>query len=152
MVQTYVEMRNPDDGEDNQTRKSAIPLTVRQLEAMIRISESLAKMELKPFVEDKHVEEAKRLFLVSTLSAAKSGDLAGAEGFTTEAEHDQLVSIERQIKRRFTVGSTYHEKAIVEDLSKQGFPEGPVRKVLQCMILRGDIQPRPQSKLLHRIK
>ncbi|XP_074593439.1 minichromosome maintenance 5 [Brevipalpus obovatus] len=152
LVETYVKMRNPEDMDDTQIRKSTIPLTVRQLEAMVRISESLAKMELKPFVEDKHVEEAKRLFLVSTLSAAKSGDLAGAEGFTTEAEHDQLISIERQIKRRFIVGSTRHEKAIIEDLSNQGFSEAPVRKVLQCMVLRGDIQPRPQSKLLHRVK
>lgn len=47
------------------------------MEAIVRISESLAKMELLPFVEERHVEEALRLFQVSTVAAAKSGNLAG---------------------------------------------------------------------------
>ena len=49
----------------------------RQLEAIIRISESLAKMRLKPFASDQDVDEALRLFQVSTLDAAMSGNLAG---------------------------------------------------------------------------
>lgn len=57
--------------------RSAIPITIRQLEAVIRISESLAKMELSPFAVERHVEEALRLFHVSTLEAASSGNLAG---------------------------------------------------------------------------
>lgn len=49
----------------------------RQLEAIIRISEALAKMSLSPFALDTHVDEALRLFQVSTLEAAHSGRLAG---------------------------------------------------------------------------
>ena len=49
----------------------------RQLEAIIRISESLAKMKLKPFATETDVDEALRLFQVSTLDAALSGNLAG---------------------------------------------------------------------------
>ncbi len=49
----------------------------RQLEAIIRISEALAKMCLSPFASDTHVDEALRLFQVSTLEAAHSGRLAG---------------------------------------------------------------------------
>jgi len=37
------------------------------LEAVVRISESLAKMELKPFASPAHVEESLRLFHVSCL-------------------------------------------------------------------------------------
>jgi len=58
-------------------RQSSIPITVRQLEAIIRMSEALAKMELLPFAEERHVEEAIRLFQVSTMAAAESGNLAG---------------------------------------------------------------------------
>lgn len=58
-------------------KKSSIPITVRQLEAIIRISESLAKMQLQPFATETHVDEALRLFQVSTLDAAMSGNLAG---------------------------------------------------------------------------
>lgn len=49
----------------------------RQLEAIIRISEALAKMSLSPFALDTHIDEALRLFQVSTLEAAHSGRLAG---------------------------------------------------------------------------
>lgn len=50
-----------------------IPITVRQLEAIVRISESLARMELQPYAKEEHVEEAIRLFRTSTLDAAEAG-------------------------------------------------------------------------------
>jgi len=37
------------------------------------MSEALAKIEFSSEVKDKHVEEAHRLFKISTLHAAKSG-------------------------------------------------------------------------------
>lgn len=49
----------------------------RQLEAIVRIAESLAKMKLQPFASEADVEEALRLFQVSTLDAAMSGSLSG---------------------------------------------------------------------------
>lgn len=56
-------------------------LPFRQLEAIIRISESLAKMRLLPFATAAHVEEALRLFQVSTLDAAMSGSLSGKNNY-----------------------------------------------------------------------
>lgn len=53
----------------------------RQLEAIIRISESLAKMQLQSFVSDAHVAEALRLFQVSTLEAATSESFTGTTSF-----------------------------------------------------------------------
>ena len=46
------------------TIESHIPITVRQLEAIIRISEALAKMTLSNTVNVEHVREAHRLFQV----------------------------------------------------------------------------------------
>ena len=43
----------------------------------MRIAESLAKMSLAPFALESHVDEALRLFKVSTLDAAMSGSLSG---------------------------------------------------------------------------
>ena len=58
-------MRNSNkELEDEGDKRLAIPITVRQLEAVVRISESLAKMELKPFATDSHVDEAIRIFQV----------------------------------------------------------------------------------------
>ena len=62
-------------------KRMSIPITVRQLEAVIRISESLAKMKLMPFAGEEQVDEALRLFQVSTLEAAMSGSLAGNENY-----------------------------------------------------------------------
>lgn len=45
-----------------QGSKSTIPITVRQLEAVIRLSESLARMKLKQEVGLEEVEEAHYIF------------------------------------------------------------------------------------------
>ena len=42
----------------NANARSSIPITVRQLEAIIRITESLAKLSLSPVAGEKHVDEA----------------------------------------------------------------------------------------------
>lgn len=42
------------------------------------MAESLAKMRLEPFANEADVDEALRLFQVSTLDAAMSGSLTGS--------------------------------------------------------------------------
>merc|ERR1711981_140700 len=149
----YVQMRNATKVQEEQTEKRvAIPITVRQLEAIVRISESLAKMELQPFAVDRHVEESLRLFHVSTMDAALSGSLSGVEGFTTQDDQDMLNRIERQLKKRFAVGSQVSEHAIFQDFSRQKYPQGQVGKVLHYMIRRGELQHRMQRKMLYRVK
>lgn len=122
------------------------------MEAVVRISESLAKMRMEPFANDADVNEALRLFNVSTMSAAMSGTLSGVEGFTSQEDQEQLQRIERQIRRRFVVGSQVSENAIVQDLVKQRYSEKAIYKVLQTMIRRNEIQHRAQRKLLYRIR
>lgn len=149
----YVLMRSGTLAHERDTGKRvSIPITVRQLEAVIRISESLAKMRLSPFANDQDVNEALRLFNVSTMSAALSGTLKGVEGFTSQDDQEQLQRIEKQIRRRFVVGSQVSEHAIVQDMVKQRYPEKAVYKVIQTMIRRGEVQHRAQRKLLFRIR
>ncbi|VDO98612.1 unnamed protein product [Schistosoma margrebowiei] len=123
-----------------------------QLEAIIRISESLAKMRLAAFATETDVEEALRLFHVSTLEAAMSGSLEGAEGFTTQEEHELILRLEKQLKKRFVIGSQVSEYAIIQDFTRQGFSERAVTKVLHYMIRRGEVQYRMQRRILYRIK
>merc|ERR1719400_2910711 len=149
----YVLMRNSSrEVEEEGEKRLAIPITVRQLEAVVRISESLAKMALQPFVTDANVEEALRIFQVSTLSAAHSGDLEGAEGFTTEEDQELIHRIEKQLKKRFPIGAQVSQHSIVSDFEKQKYPERQVQKVLATMIRRGELQHRMQRKMLYRIK
>lgn len=51
-----------------------MPVTVRQLEAIIRISEALAKMALTTTATLEHAELAIELFRKSTMDAVKSGE------------------------------------------------------------------------------
>lgn len=149
----YVLMRSGALQHEKETEKRiSIPITVRQLEAIIRISESLAKMRLQPFANETHVNEALRLFQVSTLDAAMSGTLAGAEGFTSEEDHELLSRIEKQLKRRFAIGTQVSEQNIVQDFLRQQYPERAIIKVIQTMIRRGQLQHRLQRKMLYRIK
>ncbi|ESO92071.1 hypothetical protein LOTGIDRAFT_191134 [Lottia gigantea] len=149
----YVLMRNSAGEYERETgKKVSIPITVRQLEAIIRISESLAKMKLAPFATEVDVDEALRLFQVSTLDAATSGNLAGAEGFTTEEDQEFLSRIEKQIKRRFVIGSQVSEHAIIQDFVRQKYQERAIQKVLQLMLRRGEVQHRMQRKMLYRVK
>lgn len=132
-------------------KRSSIPITVRQLEAVIRISESLAKMQLQPFATETHVDEALRLFQVSTLDAAMTGSLAGAEGFTSEEDHELILRIERQLKRRFAIGTQISVQTIVQNFLQQKYPERAVLKVIHAMIRRGELQHRLQRKMLFRV-
>jgi len=149
----YVLMRSGTVQHERDTgKRMSIPITVRQLEAVIRISESIAKMRLSPFAGDSDINEALRLFNVSTMSAAMTGSLTGVEGFTSNEDQEQLQRIEKQVRRRFVVGSQVSENAIIQDLVKQRYPEKAVYKVLQTMIRRGEVQHRAQRKLLFRIR
>jgi len=149
----YVLMRNHASEYERETGKRiTIPITVRQLEAIIRIAESQAKMRLQPFAGEADIDEALRLFQVSTLDAATSGNLAGAEGFTTEEDQELLSRIEKQVKRRFVIGSQVSEHAILNDFTRQKYPERAVGKVLTLMLRRGEVQHRMQRKMLFRVK
>merc|ERR1712142_1325692 len=149
----YVLMRNSSrEIEEEGEKRLAIPITVRQLEAIVRSSESLAKMELQPFATDAHVDEAIRIFHVSTMDAALSGSLSGVEGFTTQDDQEMLNRIEKQLKKRFAIGCQVSEHAIVQDFARQKYPNHAVTKVLQFMIRRGELQHRIQRKMLYRIK
>ena len=44
---------------------------------------------------------------------------SGVEGFTSVEDQEQLQRIEKQVRRRFVVGSQVSEHAIVQDLIKQ---------------------------------
>ena len=80
---------------------------------------------------------------VSTLSAAQSGDLEGAEGFTTEEDQELIHRIEKQLKKRFAIGSQISQHTILNDFAKQKYPErqvgfvkNPVWICFHCFVCR----------------
>lgn len=69
----YVTDRMNSKDQKISRKTNGIPITVRQLEAIIRLSEAIARMHLQSNVQREHVEEAHRIFKISTLNAAASG-------------------------------------------------------------------------------
>lgn len=152
LINRYILMRGGMSSQEKIAHKRmSIPITVRQLEAVIRISESLAKMQLQPFAVDSHVNEAMRLFQVSTLDAAMSGSMSGVEGFTSEEDQEMFNRIEKQLKRRFPIGSQVSEQNIIQDFVAQNYQERVITRVIRAMIQRGEIMHRMQRKILYRI-
>jgi len=127
--------------------KSNIPITVRQLEAIIRISESLAKMQLRDEVEIGHVEEALRLFNVSTLDSANKG-ASNLEFGLPEAERDEIQKAEEQIRRLIPRGGRKNQFQLRSLLvSASGIEERIANKAIQIMKMRRELEERNNNTL-----
>lgn len=44
---------------------------------------------------------------------------SGVEGFTTQEDQEMISRIEKQLKRRFAIGSQVSEHSIIQDFTKQ---------------------------------
>lgn len=100
----YVNDRQNSKDQKCSKKSTGIPITVRQLEAIIRLSEAIAKIHLSNIVTSSHVDEAHRIFKVSTLHAAASG--MNAKNIETPVELMPIIrKIEEAIKRRVAIGT-----------------------------------------------
>lgn len=125
-----------------------VPITVRQLEAIVRISESLARMSLKSVANEAHVREALRMFRVSTIDAARSGVTEGIV-FTPE-QRQEMVNVEAQIKRRLPIGSYMSTKNLLREMGRLGLSEPSVRRCLIFLSQQGDVDFRRERRVVYR--
>ncbi|CAO3689732.1 unnamed protein product [Umbelopsis ramanniana] len=132
--------------KDTQVR-SSIPITIRQLEAIIRISESLAKMTLSPVATEEHVDEAIRLFKFSTMDAVQSG---GADGMTRVEIMKDVQEVEKDIQRRLPIGSQVSVLKLKTDFLRNGHSEAAIARALMILGRRGMLQFRNQGKTIYR--
>jgi DNA replication licensing factor MCM5 len=144
------------------------------LEALIRVSESLAKMRLDGEVRAEDVAEALRLFRVSTMTAnaadsnrnqqaASSSGLAPLRNTTNtsntstlgaaNASTEESDRTENFVRSRLTLGgSLLNKQKLLEEASGQGYDARVVARVLGIMVMRGQVQERNQGRLVERIK
>lgn len=162
LLKKYVEMRNgpasefgsSQNGGDQEVRdqekKSVIPITVRQLEATIRISEALAKMELRPFANEQHIGEALRLFKESTLKASRTGHLTGAEGFITDKDRETMTVIEKMIKRRLSYGLLLSEEMLIAEFVNKNYDMHLIKLVIMQLVKMNILTRKgaPRGKLV----
>jgi DNA replication licensing factor MCM5 len=142
----YVGVR--DDVRKSDSKESAIPVTVRQLEALVRISESLAKMKLQNEATAEHVREAIRLFSVSTMNAAKDGGTQGMFG----SFHEKAQEVEQSINRTLRIGSRVETSTLYSRLESQGYNPNAIQRAIRAMVQKGSLRQLNQYKFVCRIK
>lgn len=131
--------------ESLSTERSSIPITIRQLEAIIRITESLAKIELSPVATVRHVEEAMRLFNASTMDAIKEGNTDNANVV------EQIENIEGEIKRRLPMGWSTSYNTLRQTFVERGtYSVESLNKTLSVLERREVIQFRHNRSSIFR--
>lgn len=134
--------------ERDHDERSAIAITVRQLEAIIRMSESIAKVTLSPYATEEHVDEAIRLFRFSTLNAVESGNV---EGMTRGELQEEVQKLEREIRRRIPIGWTSsHAGLRKEFVDAQGYSLHALERALYILEKRDVLRFSNQRKTLTR--
>jgi DNA replication licensing factor MCM5 len=133
--------------EQDANERSSIPITVRQLEAIIRVSESLAKMTLSTTVTKDHVNEAVRLFSASTMDAVNNG----ASDFRKDL-NDEVSAIEEGIKKRVPVGFSANYRGLVDHfVNRGGKSERALERAIWVLERKEVIQVRNQRQKIYRV-
>ncbi|TYJ32695.1 hypothetical protein E1A91_A05G053100v1 [Gossypium mustelinum] len=145
----YVDIRREMRQQANETGEAAaIPITAMQLEAIIRLNESLAKMKLSHVATESDVTEALRLFKVCTMDAACSG-INQHIHITPDMAND-IKQAENQIKRRLGIGNHISERSLIDDLTRMGMNESMVRRAILIMHQRGEVECQRERHIIVR--
>ncbi|POV98383.1 hypothetical protein PSTT_14492 [Puccinia striiformis] len=135
--------------ERDNNERSSIPITIRQLEAIIRISESIAKLSLSRRVEIYHVEESIRLFKYSTMDAVQAGNI---EGITKGELQEEISKVENDIRRRLPIGwSTSYNSLLNEFVNQQGYSAHALERCLYILERREVIRFTGQKRTVQRV-
>lgn len=117
--------------KQQQSGDTVIPITVRQLEAIVRIAEAFARLSLNSEATQEHVDAALQLFRVSTMDAASSGVV---EAPLSDEQRQELHSVESRIRQRVPIGGSIGTKQLKEDLLRLGVNEWAIERATRSMM------------------
>ena len=112
------------------TDKKTIPITARQLEAYVRLSEASAKMRLSHFVEEQDAARAIRL-ISYYLNKITGGDIDKFMNNTSSKQRKDHMLILGIIESKGNAGIGIDE--LLDLCSQEGYTEGDVRKILKAL-------------------
>ncbi|KPA79123.1 putative DNA replication licensing factor MCM5 [Leptomonas pyrrhocoris] len=136
-------------GGSSSGKTPIIQITARQLESLVRITESLARMRLDVLASRSDAEEAIKLFKIATVDAIKSGV---ADQTLTEAQSELVLRVEEAMRRRVAIGATVEHHRLLSELARMGFDAKLVERALYAMVKREELEWRKQRTLLHRVR
>ncbi|KAL5604116.1 hypothetical protein BROUX41_002105 [Berkeleyomyces rouxiae] len=126
--------------------RSSIPITVRQLEAIVRITESIAKARLSPLATEEDVDYAMKLFTASTMAAVKQGSDQGSKELNAETSR-----LEAELKRRLPIGWTTNLETLKNEMVHgRQFSETAFERAIRLLQRRETIVLRSQGQQVYR--
>jgi len=134
----YLDIRRMGEGDD-----SSVPITARQLEAFVRLSEASARSRLSPVVEEADAQRAVRLvrYYLEKIAGTTSGQLdidMMATG-VSKSQRDRIPTIKRIIQRYGDDSAGVSEEELILHAMEEGIPEREVLSILQKMKSSGEI-------------
>jgi len=135
----YVSIRQ----EHRKAASPTVPITVRQLQSIIRIAESLAKMRLSATVTVDDAKEAIRLFKVSTFHSSQFGLKVG-----TVADDTVMDSIRQMI----TINTSIPTQLLYVTLIKKNFVTETICHAIEQMVKQGELEFIFQRKFIKRLR
>ena len=129
---------------------SPVPITARQLEALIRLAEASARIRLSDKITAEDVERVIRITKRSLEQIAidpETGeiDIDYAFSGTSKSQRDRILTIKKiveDLEKEFEKGVP--EKEILEEAEKRGIDKAKARELLYKMRERGELYcPRP---------
>jgi len=127
----YLKIRAGGSGEND-----SVPITARQLEAYVRLSEASARMRLSRVVEERDAIKAVELveYYLGKILAPEGGqwDIGNImEGFTKKDRNE--LTIIQDIIKRFGSSDGISEEEIISHATSEGLTEGQILKRLKIL-------------------
>ena len=132
------------------TEEAPVPITLRQYEALIRLAEASAKVQLRDVVTR---EDALRAINLMKFSLRQFGfdpetgkiDIDRVEGHVTAAERGKIrimLDVIEELSK--TIGKNIPKEEIVKAAKSKGLKEYDIEKILDELKNKGDLfEPRP---------
>ena len=126
---------------------ASVPITARQLEAYVRLSEASARGRLCPIVEKQDAERAIRIVGHYLMKLAKEGSMLDIDRITSDMSHSQrshATVILEIIRNNANEAGVVSLDEIMAHASKLKIDETEVRKIIERLQRGGQIhEPRP---------
>eukprot|EP00924_Labyrinthula_sp_SR-Ha-C_P008796 augustus_masked-scaffold_2-processed-gene-3.42-mRNA-1 protein AED:0.03 eAED:0.03 QI:0/-1/0/1/-1/1/1/0/766 len=156
LMNHYVKVRQDAKTEARVSRSyggngTTVPITVRQFEALCRITEALARMELAKEASIQHAHEAIRLFNVSTVhSASRRNDLAELSSFNSTFTKE-IQRAEDFIRNVIPIGTKMKTNEVFYKYQKfESANKHALSKAIKLMSLRCEVEYMHRNRYLYR--
>jgi len=137
----YVNTRN-----SNPEEQGAVPITARQLEAIIRLSEASAKIKLKDYVEKEDAEKAVRLQMACLKEVGvdpETGEIDAdiVSGGTPKSDRDKIQRVTDEIKllQEEFAGDAPLNVLLSNMSEKYGVSEDKTEQIIRNLVAKGVI-------------